>query len=473
MNMRQALHIFRKDLRNLRWDVAIIVALMALFAYIDSGWIPVSINPVHTQLDFLLRLLLPVSWFYLIARVIHAESLVGDRQFWLTRPYSRTSLLLAKMLFVFAVIVIPKTIVDAIIVHARGLALPLSGWFGFEILLVVTLLLPIAMLSVVTPGIVQVALAAFAVVAGLIGFSSLDIGEYWYASAWLQDLLRSIPAAAIAAFVVAMQYRHRRTLLAQIIAGCAALTFLIPLPWKLGAAIEERLSKTHDSDSIRISLDPSRQARVARIPNRFEAILIPLRVDGLPGSSELDDDRIRVQVSGAASLSATPASELFHDSSGYWLAIKAANHPKSQSIHVKASMFLTLFGDAASTTIPVSMGFIDVPGAGKCAVYISAAGAGFFYYQPMCAVAFRWEPNRVSTRIGDATYRFMTTDYSPLPAEMGISPVQAFVSMQLGSIFSTKTKEKLATFTAAVPLAHFHRDLEVSISGWETPEPKR
>jgi hypothetical protein len=34
-----------------------------------------------------LSVLLAISWVMLVMRAVHAEGLVGDRQFWLTRPY--------------------------------------------------------------------------------------------------------------------------------------------------------------------------------------------------------------------------------------------------------------------------------------------------------------------------------------------------------------------------------------------------
>src|SRR5690348_3994597 len=90
--MRQALHIFRKDARYLWPEICLILALVTVF-----GWS----NPDAIEL------LVFTATAYLIARLIHAEALPGDRQFWITRPYRWQSLLGAKLLFVLVFVNLP------------------------------------------------------------------------------------------------------------------------------------------------------------------------------------------------------------------------------------------------------------------------------------------------------------------------------------------------------------------------------
>jgi energy-coupling factor transporter ATP-binding protein EcfA2 len=63
--------------------------------------------------------LVPIAWCVLIARGVQAENLVGDRQFWVTRPYDWYKLLAAKVLFVIVFVNLPLFIVD-LILSARG-----------------------------------------------------------------------------------------------------------------------------------------------------------------------------------------------------------------------------------------------------------------------------------------------------------------------------------------------------------------
>jgi hypothetical protein len=88
--MSQILHIFKKDARHLWPEILISLALTAAFVHVsfggrsnfsrgDSPYLPIVVA--------LLSALVPVGWWVLSVRLIHDESLVGESQFWITRPY--------------------------------------------------------------------------------------------------------------------------------------------------------------------------------------------------------------------------------------------------------------------------------------------------------------------------------------------------------------------------------------------------
>src|SRR5437867_4353384 len=108
--MSQALHIFRKDLRSLRWEIAAAIALTTAYTFIKSG---------ARSLPYV-EWFVPPAWIYLVVRVILEEPLPGDRQFWITRPYSRLSLFCAKALFVLTLINLPLAISDCVILARHG-----------------------------------------------------------------------------------------------------------------------------------------------------------------------------------------------------------------------------------------------------------------------------------------------------------------------------------------------------------------
>ncbi len=123
--MSQALHIFKKDVRHLRFEIAIAITVTALFAFIETKhalW-PVDAVYSRTPASYLALLLLPVAWWMLIGRAIHDEALPGDRQFWITRPYSWRSLLSAKILFILAFINLPMLIAQLVILRAYGFSI--------------------------------------------------------------------------------------------------------------------------------------------------------------------------------------------------------------------------------------------------------------------------------------------------------------------------------------------------------------
>jgi hypothetical protein len=106
--MKQILHIFLKDARHQCVEILISLAAVAIatFTYyarwnMRAGLYSVSrsTNALGSLSVFLLVLLVPLSWWLLISRAVQEEKLVGDSQFWITRPYEWEKLLSAKLLF--------------------------------------------------------------------------------------------------------------------------------------------------------------------------------------------------------------------------------------------------------------------------------------------------------------------------------------------------------------------------------------
>jgi hypothetical protein len=91
-----------------------------------------------------LNLLAPLAWACLIGLVVEQEPMVGDRQFWTTRPYRRSVLLAAKLLFVVMFVHVPFLLADVYILAMRGFSplayLPQLTWD--QLLLVAALTLP-------------------------------------------------------------------------------------------------------------------------------------------------------------------------------------------------------------------------------------------------------------------------------------------------------------------------------------------
>ena len=105
-SFKQTLHILRKDLRHLAPEISVSLSLVALFAWIAPAAWPGYIGKMAYPgaqfgapqiMGVFLHALIPISWLVLISRSVHDESLVGDKQFWVTRPYTWYSLLAAKL----------------------------------------------------------------------------------------------------------------------------------------------------------------------------------------------------------------------------------------------------------------------------------------------------------------------------------------------------------------------------------------
>jgi len=98
--MKQILAIFKKDARHLWPEILASLAMLAALAYFyPDQWrnarglqarsfsLSGLFFPNDGTLSGSLIALVPVSWFVLISRLVHVERLVGNTQFWVTRPY--------------------------------------------------------------------------------------------------------------------------------------------------------------------------------------------------------------------------------------------------------------------------------------------------------------------------------------------------------------------------------------------------
>jgi hypothetical protein len=166
-------------------------------------------------------MLLPLVWWFLSALVIHDESLVGDRQFWVTRPYSWRSLLAAKALFLLAFVLAPLLVSDAIVLAADGFSprtlLPHLLWFEF---LKLVILIPAALLASITDGVRQFLLGCLLVVfviAVIMQFPSPR--ETPWAVPGLA-LFLAVPAG-----LLVWQYARRRTVLMRWLAAGSVICF--------------------------------------------------------------------------------------------------------------------------------------------------------------------------------------------------------------------------------------------------------
>src|SRR5437016_1499823 len=102
--MMRILHIFRKDVRHLWPHATAVIMMMALSAILDPTY---ANGGQSLSYSLLAGFALPLACWNLIIAAIHEEKLPGDRQYWLTRPYSWKELLAAKALFVAAFINLP------------------------------------------------------------------------------------------------------------------------------------------------------------------------------------------------------------------------------------------------------------------------------------------------------------------------------------------------------------------------------
>src|SRR5690606_5499798 len=149
---QQALHLFRKDVRQLRLGIGALLALAVFLVwYWTDSWSGETNGAViELRTGQLTGPYVAAVWFLMIARLLHTEPLVGDRHFWLTRPYSRSALLLAKGLFAAAFLLAPLLIAQALAVTLSGLPLSLGALLVNQLAIAAVVCLPAAAVATLT-----------------------------------------------------------------------------------------------------------------------------------------------------------------------------------------------------------------------------------------------------------------------------------------------------------------------------------
>jgi hypothetical protein len=241
--MNQVVHIFEKDVRHLWIEIAISITLVAALVWIGPvEWLFESVPRATAAADQIFRALVSflfplilISWLLLVARAVHSEALVGDRQFWITRPYEWKKLMAAKLLFLAAFIYLPFFLMQVILLARAGFS-P-AHWLP-EILLNLVFLSAIILALVAAATVTRnfrsiavvllvVAVCLFLIVSAsaLTGvgseFSTLPV------AAPLASYLIDAIALALACAVIVLQYRMRRTELAWIVLMAIPAAFLL------------------------------------------------------------------------------------------------------------------------------------------------------------------------------------------------------------------------------------------------------
>ena len=464
--MRQALHIFKKDVRHLWIEIAVTLLVVAVaFTFTGArraGWLADSAVNL-SMATTLVKFLMPLVWCILIARLVHAETLPGDRQFWTTRPYAWNSLLAAKALFVAAFVNLPLLAAHVVILLAYGFhpLAELPGLLWSQVLITAVLVLPIAALSALTTGLAQLlitgsvlglALVAWNIVAP---FYLVDTG--WRAIEWVRYCYDIAVLALATLAILVWQYARRNTAAAHWLAVATVVLVALGnllLPWTVAFALQSRLSRQPvDPASLHIDFDSAKQwaARALIETGDRVWIEIPVKIAGIPAGMipRYDGVIMAIQASDGSTWPADRQPWSHVIGRDQVLLLQATvdgsfyRKVKDQPVKFRGAMYLTLYGNLRATDVPFSAPPTAVPGRGLCT---ASPGAGRKSYYQVCNSAFR-DPQGMTT-------------YSPFPADLAFDPVKRHLAY-IASLEYPFPAFTAATIQTSEPLAHLRRDFEI------------
>ncbi len=389
--MKQVLHIFGKDVRYLWPIILTVLLLMIAHAVFDVRSLPINaqgINQVNTILT-LLNILLPLTIFFLVAQVIFQEPLPGNKQFWLTRPYYRTRLLAAKLLFVLAFISVPLFLSDCYILAVQGF--PVLGAYPDlllrQLILLFVFVLPSFGIATLTTGVAQFMLAWFVVLLALI-FEQIIVAILFHSGNDVGvDLISGstfvVAFTIIIAGVIVWQYATRRTAIARLFALSVVCAF-VPITWGISFLIHSRSRIPEPPPSpnqfgIVITYSSNnatpQSSKQNTSKNNFVQVFLPLRVVGAPPKTLLRGNaRIRIISAGKPwpEPNFTWIGELERINNDYWLTLNfdksRFNMLRQQSVNLRASFELQILNDTVETIVPFAESSFRVPDLGFCRI---------------------------------------------------------------------------------------------------------
>ncbi len=152
--VKQILLVLRKDCRKFWPEILLSLAITSAFVWLNPyQWRSPNLSaPTSFGLDWqhlrvlanVVEVLLPITWLILIVRVVQDENLVGNRQFWVTRPYIWQLLLAEKLLFVSLFVCAPFAVAQAALLWRAGFnpAHYLPGLTYSLLLMIIVAILP-------------------------------------------------------------------------------------------------------------------------------------------------------------------------------------------------------------------------------------------------------------------------------------------------------------------------------------------
>ncbi len=452
---------------------------------------------------------------YLIASAIHQEAIPGDRQYWLTRPFSRRELLAAKLILVLACTCLPLFLGQVASLLLRGTSpfAHLADILATQLFFLATTVLPAAALASVSAGLVEFVGTAFAAwlwsyaLAWWAGWQFRPDYD-WGGLGWIRPTLVAAVTLAAAALILLLQYLRQRTWISRgLVAVALALSaFLTIMPgWHTAFQLQERLSAQRvPATAASISFDPARDPHTTILrPDQWTmlwpkitAVPIPVRVTGIPAGMALYSDRTDVTIStpngqrwrsGWDSLNELvhmvgtirgPNGEL-HALTGdrmltadgeYWLYLKVDRsfyrRVRSGPMHLHAHLALTLLSPPRSAPLALREGPQAVSNDGFCLVEwrkrVLETNCFWPGRLPAC-LRLHLRPGRIVWPPGQPhAYLAMTNQaaegrpvsYAPFPVWGGL--------WQSDSLWQSAEPQPLgADLVTRNAVAHFERDLDI------------
>jgi hypothetical protein len=382
--MTQLLRILKKDVRYLSYEYGLYLLLLGWYAWLETRvWFGSTASlPIGIR-DVLAPVLVSIFAIYLIMRLIHSEAIPGDKQFWLTRPYSWMSLLGAKVTFLVLGVSLPMMAFRLFIFRVQGFPLLPGIWqlLWSQLVITAVIALPIAAVAALSSGAVQFVMFALILipVGSIIYSDSFWLNRWPENTHWLRDTLTAVALCGVAVWVLQSQYRTRKTSFARGFASCALVLAVVVIgyaPWSLAYAMNEWLgtSKPMTETSFpHVVLGPQTKSQPAP-PSDVVLWQIPVVVEGIPAGFTVELQPVLVTLQGAGKMKwqwFSAGTALTTAAEGTYWATGAVERSyfdiaRGSAVTVRVMVDLALFPPVSTRTIHLLKDFASVPSGLQC-----------------------------------------------------------------------------------------------------------
>ncbi len=385
--MPQSLHIFQKDLRHLWPETLVGILLLGAFAWsAPYKGIASPYAGYAAILDAFLHILIPLAWLVIISRLIHDEPLVGDRQFWTSRPYHWAKLLLAKLLYLVVFIYLPFLLMQVYLLKHAGLypTTVIPALLHNLLLLTVVLIIPIAAIAAVTTTFARLLLSVLGgliyvlILVAVAGYLSLDHMLPPHINGIAAALLILLPATALV-----FQYYTRRTPIARLmLVGAPLLAVLLFFLTPATALIRSGYPAVPTAGGPRLTPfplppNPNQSGKLRLGPHDTVQVGLPFRVEGVDRETDYLIQGIALtldgpngvhyvspyvsSIFGSGQINATPYTLL-----AVSLPLSVFNQIRTAPVDLHLSLATQHLHSGATSTWKSTSQPFDIPGHGRC-----------------------------------------------------------------------------------------------------------
>lgn len=242
---------------------------------------------------------------FMLTRLVHDEPLVGERQFWVTRPYRWQKLLAAKQLFISVFLYLPLLIAQGLLLRLAGFH-PISFLLGllFNLVLITFfLILPIMALASITSNFAKAVLTLLGVIVGIIGLAVLS--SFW--SEAIPDTYGGVAIGFIVCVlgvaIILVQYATRNVRLSRwLLAAAGVMIAASALDWPGKALVSiEYPQASFTPPPVHLAFDSSPTHHLAAFVSTDDKVLsvrLPIAISGVASGTAIQVEAVRAVITG-------------------------------------------------------------------------------------------------------------------------------------------------------------------------------